>query len=114
MNLEESVRSVLNRYAAFDGRAGRSEFWFWILFVVAVSMAINIASMMLGILTIVGWIFQLAIIIPSIAVGIRRMHDVGKSGWFVLIPVYNLYLYTLPSEGPNAYGTAPAGALKAV
>ncbi len=48
-------------------------------------------------------------IVPSVAVAIRRMHDVGKPGWFVLIPVYDIYLATLPSEGPNAHGTAPAG-----
>ncbi|RLT43917.1 MAG: DUF805 domain-containing protein [Chloroflexi bacterium] len=52
MTLEEAVRSVLTRYAAFNGRAGRSEFWFWVLFVIGVSVAINLASLTIGLLGI--------------------------------------------------------------
>jgi len=52
--------------------------------------------------------YQLAILIPSIAVGVRRMHDVNKSGWFILIPIYNLILaVTDGTKGDNKYGHDP-------
>jgi uncharacterized membrane protein YhaH (DUF805 family) len=55
-----------------------------------------------------GTIYSLGVLIPSIAVGVRRMHDVGKSGWFLLIPIYNLILAVREGEsGPNKYGPDP-------
>ena len=55
-------------------------------------------------------IVYLAVIIPYIAVGVRRMHDVGKSGWFMLIPIYNLILFcTEGQKGDNEYGPDPKG-----
>lgn len=55
-------------------------------------------------------IISLIFIIPSIAVGVRRMHDVGKSGWFILIPIYNLILAcTKGDDGSNEYGHDPQG-----
>jgi len=57
-----------------------------------------------------GSIYSIAVLLPSIAVGIRRLHDVGKSGWFILIPFYNLYLAVQDSEpGDNEYGPNPKG-----
>jgi uncharacterized membrane protein YhaH (DUF805 family) len=54
------------------------------------------------------YIYDLAILIPGIAVGVRRMHDVGKSGWFIIIPLYNLILACTASErGENEYGPNP-------
>ncbi len=53
-------------------------------------------------------IYSLAVMLPYIAVGIRRMHDLGKSGWFILIPIYNLILFaTNGVEGENEYGADP-------
>ena len=53
-------------------------------------------------------IYSLAVLVPSIAVAIRRMHDIGKSGWFILIPFYNLYLFSIEGEkGTNEYGPNP-------
>ncbi|CEN44052.1 Inner membrane protein yhaH [Capnocytophaga canimorsus] len=58
--------------------------------------------------TVLVSICYLAIIVPSIAVGVRRMHDVGKSGWFILVPIYNLVLCLTEGErGPNQYGPDP-------
>ncbi len=58
--------------------------------------------------TMLGTIYSLAVFIPSIAVAVRRMHDVGKSGWFILIPIYNLILACTNGEsGENKYGTDP-------
>jgi len=57
---------------------------------------------------IISTIYSLAILIPAIAVGVRRMHDVGKSGWFLLIPIYNLILAcTDDVKGDNEYGADP-------
>jgi uncharacterized membrane protein YhaH (DUF805 family) len=57
---------------------------------------------------ILSTIYSFAVLLPSIAVGVRRMHDVGKSGWFLLIPIYNLVLALTDSEsGENKYGPNP-------
>jgi len=70
-------------------------------------IALTFVSSYLAFLSI---IFSIALLIPSLAVAIRRMHDVDKSGWFVLIPIYNLILAcTEGSKGPNQYGVDPKG-----
>lgn len=104
----DAVQSVLNKYATFSGRATRSEYWYWVLAMCIVSIVLNIIGGQVAILMILSPIFSLATLVPTIAVAIRRMHDVGKSGWFILIPLYNLYLAIQPSEGPNAYGSTPS------
>jgi uncharacterized membrane protein YhaH (DUF805 family) len=94
-------------YATFSGRARRKEYWFFILFnfIFAFTLAIIELIFETSILTD---IYQLATLIPSIAVGVRRMHDVGKSGWFLLIPVYNLVLTcTNGDNGTNQFGIDP-------
>ena len=88
--------SGMKRYAMFTGRASRSEYWFFFL-----------ADVILCLIPFVGQLWMIAGIIPGIAVAIRRMHDVGKSGWFGLIPIYSLVLCCTPSEGPNQYGPGP-------
>ena len=98
---------VLQNYATFNGRARRSEYWYFILFNLIISFVIGLAE---GIIesTLLSSIYSLAVLIPSIAVGVRRMHDVGKSGWFLLIPIYNLILAVTEGEkGENQYGNDP-------
>jgi len=120
----------LKRYADFQGRSTRMEFWMFALFVTIVMVVLQIlmgimfASSMsvdpqtgvvtggggAGIFAVVIWVFYLAILVPSIAVGVRRMHDQDKSGWFILIPIANLIFYCLPgTPGPNKYGPDPLG-----
>ena len=70
---------VLQNYATFNGRARRSEYWYFFLFNVIISIAVSIIGGMLE-MAFLGNIYSLAVLIPSIAVGVRRMHDVGKSG----------------------------------
>ena len=98
---------VLQNYATFGGRARRSEYWYFILFNVIISFGLG----SVGGLMQVNWIYNiytLAVLIPSIAVAVRRMHDVGKSGWFVLVPIYNLILAcTNGVQGDNEYGADP-------
>ena len=98
---------VLQNYATFGGRARRSEYWYFILFNVIISFGLG----SVGGLMQVNWIYNiytLAVLIQSIAVAVRRMHDVGKSGWFALVPIYNLILAcTNGVQGDNEYGADP-------
>ena len=97
---------VLQNYATFSGRARRSEYWYFVLFNAIISVVMKTPSHDVNI--VLGNIYTLAVLIPSIAVGVRRMHDVGKSGWFLLIPIYNLILACTDGvQGDNEYGTDP-------
>lgn len=98
---------VLKKYAEFNGRATRSEFWYFTLFSTLFSLVVNIIQLKTGYIYL-GMIYSLAVFIPSLAVGCRRMHDVNKSGWFIFIPIYNLILAcTDGTPGPNKYGSDP-------
>jgi len=98
---------VLQNYFNFNGRARRSEFWYFTLFNVIISFVLGLVGGFTG-LSIISTIYSLAVLAPSIAVAVRRMHDVGKSGWFVLIPIYNLILaVTEGNKGTNEYGPDP-------
>ena len=81
MSFGEAIKSVFSKYATFSGRARRSEYWYFVLFYFLVSFALGCIPI-LSALSVVWW---LAIIIPSIAVSVRRLHDIGKSGWNYLI-----------------------------
>ena len=98
---------VLKNYAMFNGRARRKEYWMFILINSLVSwllMYIDISAQTVYLNSI----YTLAIFIPYIAVSIRRMHDVGKSGWFCLIPIYNFILAVSEgNKGENQYGSDP-------
>lgn len=98
---------VLKNYAVFTGRARRSEYWYFVLFYVIIAIAVGFISNLIN-FTMLSTILSLAFLVPSIAVGIRRMHDVGKSGWYILIPIYNLILAVTEGEkGDNQYGPHP-------
>ena len=98
---------VLQNYSAFSGRARRSEYWYFFLFNVIISFVLGFIGG-LAKMPLISTIYTLAVLIPSIAVGVRRMHDVGKSGWFLLIPIYNLILACTDSvKGENEYGADP-------
>jgi uncharacterized membrane protein YhaH (DUF805 family) len=114
---------VLKQYVDFNGRARRKEYWMFQLF--SFIFFIGIALIEFGILKLnIGFstvipvedggqgvlnaLFIIAMIMPGIAVGVRRMHDVGKSGWFSLIPIYNIILaFTEGEKGTNQYGDDP-------
>jgi uncharacterized membrane protein YhaH (DUF805 family) len=110
MDFKQSVTTCLRKYADFNGRAGRSEFWWFALFTFCVSIVV---SMVLG--SLLGSLVNLALTLPSLAVCSRRLHDIGKSGWLQLlwlIPVLGwavmIYWTVQPSGGANQYGDAPA------
>lgn len=100
---------ALNNYANFEGRDTRPQYWYFFLFNFLISFGLGIFA---GIIRqpIIGNIYSVALLIPSIAAGIRRMHDVGKSGWFILIPIYNIILLATEGDaGDNEYGADPRG-----
>lgn len=115
--------SALKNYATFTGRARRSEYWFFYLFYFIFLVLAVILDNLLGITiedTGIGplyFVSILAMIIPGLAVTVRRLHDVGKSGWFyfiVLIPIIgSIWLLVLMATdgkpGRNQYGTNPKG-----
>ncbi len=98
---------VLQNYATFSGRARRSEYWYFFLFNFIFAFVLGFVGGLTK-MPIISTIYSLAILIPAIAVGVRRMHDVGKSGWFLLIPIYNLILACTDGiNGDNEYGADP-------
>ena len=107
--IEWYKKVVFENYANFKGRARRSEYWYFVLGNAIISLTINILTALLSPkLVFLGIVYSLAVFIPTIAVLIRRMHDVGKSGWYILIPIYNLILAcTAGDYGKNDYGQDP-------
>ncbi|MGL5085210.1 MAG: DUF805 domain-containing protein [Clostridium sp.] len=95
--------NAFKNYATFKGRASRSDYWYFYLF----NLIITILFAFLGV-DLLYYIYSLAIFIPSCALLARRAHDVNLSGWFMLIPIYNLILCCTPGTvGDNKYGANP-------
>jgi uncharacterized membrane protein YhaH (DUF805 family) len=91
-------------YKNFRGRASRSEYWYFILFNIIAALLFGFFSGLLRV-PFLNSLYLLAVSIPGLAVGARRMHDVGKSGWFLLIPIYNLVLAcSMGTSDENEYG----------
>ena len=95
MNFQTAIRSGFMNYANFKGRASRAEYWWWALFTVILSILLSSIDDSFGNLG------SLVTLLPSIAVAIRRVHDVDRAGWFILVPIYNIILLVRPSKGPN-------------
>lgn len=114
MTFTEAVKSGFTNYAVFKGRTPRRAFWYWVLFTAVVGVVAGILDSAVGTARALQGLADLALLLPNLAIGVRRLHDVGKSWkWIllILIPVlgwiYLIYLYIQPSVGPNEYG-APA------
>jgi uncharacterized membrane protein YhaH (DUF805 family) len=121
MILLRAVSDAYQRYFQFQGRSSRSEFWFWILFVVVVELALAAGQMLawprakaLGdVLTFGFFAFWIASVVPNYAVIFRRLHDLDRSGWWLLVmfvPVVGLlvliyWLSLRGTDGANRYGT---------
>lgn len=123
----------LRRYFDFSGRSRRKEYWLFVIFVVVGEIITMTLDTMLGLGGtaagtsefgdgtasvggsmsggIITWIFVALIIIPGIAVAVRRAHDQDKSGWFILIPIYGaiMVLFFEGTRGPNRFGPDPKG-----
>jgi uncharacterized membrane protein YhaH (DUF805 family) len=109
---------VLRNYAKFEGRAHRTEFWLFVLVNVAISLALSILDRILGTDGDYGGLLQgvygLAVLVPSLAVGARRLHDIGRSGWWQLLSLTVVGIIVLivwwAKEGekaPNSHGPDP-------
>lgn len=114
MGFVDAVKSAYGNYANFKGRASRSEYWWFQLFFMIVyfglSIAMNALGELGGIVGIVLLVFYIGSLLPMIALAARRMHDSDKSGWFMLIPFYSLYLAIIKgTDGPNRFGDDPVG-----
>ena len=114
MDFMEAVRSALKNWNNFHGRARRSEFWWWYLASLLISIAAGFLDGLLGGSFIIVAVVSLGLIVPSIAMFFRRLHDTGRSAWWMLIgfvPLIGLillYFYILDSDaGDNAYGPSP-------
>ena len=99
--------SVLKNYINFKGRARRSEFWYFMLINCIIAVILNVIGSILH-TSLLSNIYSLAVLLPGIGVAVRRMHDIGKSGWFILIPIYNIILAATEGiKGDNKYGADP-------
>lgn len=109
MTFFESVETCLSKFVTFTGRATRSEYWWFYLACMIVSYAVGFLDGLMDGSGVMSTIVALVFCIPIIAAGIRRMHDTGHCGWFILIPIYNLVLLCIKGEEhANKYGEVPA------
>ncbi len=105
MTFGQSIKTCFSKYADFNGRASRSEFWWWALFVFLVNAGLSFVSEMLS------GLFSLAVLLPYLAVAARRLHDTDRSGWLLLlnlIPLIGwivlLVFYIQEGKEPNRFG----------
>ncbi|MBM6580207.1 DUF805 domain-containing protein [Microvirga sp. BT689] len=116
MDFAQAVKTCLNKYATFSGRAQRSEYWYFFLFMIVVNIVASVLdSIIFGDMPLLYLIATLALIVPSIAAGARRLHDTDKSGWWLLlglIPfvgaiVLIVFFCQRGTVGPNQFGGDP-------
>ena len=114
MSFTESIQICIAKILTFEGRARRSEYWYFVLFVAIVTGALNF---LLGTYSGIGRVISIALSLATISVGVRRLHDIGKSGWWYLlylVPVIGwivLLVWDLKDSQPgdNQYGPNPKG-----
>ncbi|MFJ7128640.1 DUF805 domain-containing protein [Streptomyces sp. NPDC098101] len=105
---------VLKKYAVFSGRARRKEFWMFTLFNFIAAVILSILDNILGI-QILSLIYTLAVFLPALGVSVRRLHDTGRSGWWILIALVPLVGFIVllvfncleGEQQQNAYGPNP-------
>ena len=106
---------VLKKYAVFEGRARRTEYWMFFLINIIIAFAIGFIEGLLGSPGVVGIIYSLGVLIPGIAVAVRRLHDTDRSGWWLLIGfipligaiVLLIFLVQDSTPDQNSYGSNP-------
>ncbi len=124
MNFGEAIASGFQNYANFNGRAARSTYWYWVLFTFIVNIAtatIDAFAFPGSQIAPVNAVSMLALLVPSFAVAARRLHDIDRTGWWLLITFTFIGAFLLVywnclkgTDGPNQYGSDPlAGGLVA-
>lgn len=111
VGMVEAFKLFFSNYINFEGRSNRGEYWWAFLAIILISIGLTVIDAMLGI-ALLGMIFSLATLVPGIAIGIRRLHDIDKSGWFLLIGLIPLigalvliyFFIQKPTPGPNRFG----------
>ena len=112
----DAIKICFNKFADFEGRARRSEFWWWYLFNVIVSMVVNIITIPMGYIPgiVFSGIISLILLLPNLAAAVRRLHDTGRSGWMYLIGlipcigiIFLIIWFCEDSQGDNEYGQSP-------
>lgn len=127
MGFGEAIATGFRKYARARGRAARSEFWYWTLFSMLAGLAANIAD---GIVTsamhatdygILSSLVNLVLLLPGLAVTIRRLHDTDHSGWWMLLPItiigiipYVIFLCRAGTPGANRFGLGASGDIAGV
>jgi len=102
--------AALRKYATFSGRARRKEYWMFVLFNCIFAIAFAVIDRFLGTREVFGNIYGLAVLVPGIAAGVRRMHDTNHSGWWLLLPIANLiFAVTEGDLMENQFGPDPKG-----
>ena len=129
MSFQEAVQTVFSNYANFKGRARRSEYWYFMLFIICVNVVLSLLSSILLMVTgdnssvlvfipsILSYVFSFGTLVPQLAVAVRRLHDTGRSGWCYLLNVIPLVGWILlivwycgdSQPGDNQYGPNPKG-----
>lgn len=121
MSFGQAIAAGFSNYVNFSGRASRSEYWYWILFYVIAIMVCVAIDAMIGRAVTVG-LFAIVALLPTIAVQVRRLHDLDRSGWWILLhfiplvgPIILLVWYCTPgTPGPNRFGPDPLAGVGAL
>jgi uncharacterized membrane protein YhaH (DUF805 family) len=114
VTMSDAVRSCLSKYATFSGRARRAEYWWFTLAVIIVEIVTSLIDRALG-TSLVTLLVALALFLPGLAVGVRRLHDTDRSGWWLLIAlvpfvgaiVLLVFEVLDGTPGPNRFGPSP-------
>jgi uncharacterized membrane protein YhaH (DUF805 family) len=115
---------ALKKYAVFSGRARRAEYWYFVLFNIIVAVVLSLIDTLLGTFNfmqgvgLLSGLYALAVLIPTLAVTVRRLHDIDRTGWWIfinLIPLIGfivllVFAVTEGTPGSNRYGPNPKGA----
>jgi uncharacterized membrane protein YhaH (DUF805 family) len=122
MSFGQAISAGFNNYVNFSGRASRSELWFWVLFIIIVNIVAGVidgvvfgTGTMGGKIGVISTLVGLALLIPSLAVEVRRLHDTDRSGWWLLLGLIPLigaiilivWFCTRGTPGPNRFGPPP-------
>ena len=118
MSFADAIKTCFNKYVDFSGRARRSEFWYWWLFTLVVDIVARAADGVADDGRLIGSLASLALLLPTIAVAVRRLHDSGRSGWWFLLVfaivigwIFLIIWYCEDSGPDNQYGPNPKGAM---